>query len=36
MAVCVIEAEAGKPAIIQYGNMMRIDPELYAKHGSPV
>ena len=24
MAVCIIESEAGRPAIMQYGNMMRI------------
>jgi hypothetical protein len=34
MAVCVVEAEAGKPAIIQYGNMLRLDPEAYKKFGT--
>ena len=35
MAVCVIESEPGKSAIIQFGNMLRIDPDLYAKFGTP-
>lgn len=30
ISICVIEAEVDKPAIIQYGNMYRIDPSLYA------
>lgn len=36
MAVVVVEAEAGKPAILQLGTMLRIDAEAYAKHGAPV
>eukprot|EP00727_Mastigamoeba_balamuthi_P003050 m51a1_g12742 hypothetical protein (102) ;mRNA; r:3079-3549 len=34
MAVCVLEVEAGKQPLMQYGNMYRIDLELYAKHGA--
>ena len=31
VSVCVVEGEMGKPAIIQYGNMYRIDPSLYSE-----
>ena len=34
MAVTVIEAENGKPGIIQYGNMMRLDPDAYVHQGA--
>ena len=31
VSVCVVEGEMGKPAIIQYGNMYRINPSLYSE-----